>query len=70
MNHETHLFEESGPDPKEPLTADQLADELSVAVQCNMADWLIDAVVTAVTTDDLPFLIKQTERNVPGWTKP
>jgi len=57
-------------EPSEPLDADGLYRELKVGVQCDNVDWLLDAVVTAVTTDDLAFLVRQCEAHVTGWKKP
>jgi len=48
---------------------DDLLTALADAVQNDAGDWLVDAVHTAVTTDDLLYLIRQCERNT-GWTRP
>jgi hypothetical protein len=39
-------------------------------MRCDMATWLVDAVVTAVTEGDLAYLRKQVERHVDGWVAP
>lgn len=57
-------------EPSEPLDADGLHQELKVAIQCDMADWLIDAVVEAVCNDDLKFLQNQIVKHTPGWEIP
>lgn len=60
-----------GPDdiaePKEPMSADELYHQFW---HQGCPAWLADAVTDAVCNNDLPFLIKQVERHVPGWTKP
>lgn len=57
-------------DPRTELTADGLATELKFMVECNRADWLVQAVVEAVSNGDLSFLQRQTERHVDGWRTP
>jgi hypothetical protein len=57
-------------EPSGPIDADGLYNELNVAIQCDMADWLVDAVVHAVCNNDLKFLQSQIVKHVPGWEIP
>lgn len=54
------------------MSADGLSEAISEVCYNEMLskDWLIEAVVSAVTTDDLPYLATQIERHIKGWTRP
>ena len=56
--------------PRESLTADGLATELGFMVSCDRADWLVEAVVDAVTTGKVEYLQRQVARHVDGWVTP
>lgn len=57
-------------EPSTPMDADALYQELKNGVQCDMVDWLLDAVVHASCNNDLLFLQRQIQRHVPGWEIP
>jgi hypothetical protein len=57
-------------DPRTELTANCLATELRLMIECGRAEWLVDGVVEAVSNGDLAYLRKQVERHVHGWKTP
>lgn len=57
---------QSPPEPVEGMDAQELYERLCEGDQI----WLADAVQHAVCNNDLPYLIKQVARHVPGWVQP